>query len=272
MLPIGPRHHVRDGAAVVPTGRSTRELRWQVRDGRVAIGRGTYGVPAIILFSSEDRVVIGNYCSISGGCQLVAGGEHNTRVTSTFPFKVYYGQDPGATAADPARVRYADAVYKGPLVIGSDVWIGLGAVILSGVTVGHGAVIGACAVVASDVPPYAIVVGNPARVIRHRFPDDVVAGLLRARWWDWHPDRVAEYQPLLQGDPRLFLEAVDRVPADLLPGFYGPDPAADAMEYRKVGSPFRRPLALARAVGRGLTPPYLARLLRGSLAPEGGGP
>ena len=80
---------------------------------------------------------------------------------------------------------------RGDITIGNDVWIGRGATVLSGVTVADGAVIGAGAVVAKDVPPYAIVVGNPARVVRYRFSDEVIEALLRIRWWEW-PDAVIE--------------------------------------------------------------------------------
>ena len=253
---------VRGGRPVHATGRCHMELRWRVTDNRVSIGRGTYGAPTLVLYSAADRVVIGNYCSIAAGCYLLAGGEHNTRVTSTFPFKVYYGQDPGAAAPDPAQIRYADAVYKGALVIGSDVWIGFGATVLSCVTIGHGAVVGAGAVVASSVPPFAIVVGNPARILRYRFDDDIVAALLRIQWWHWQPDRVAEYQSLLQGDPAQFVEAVDRLHFETLAAYRGPDPSSDVLEYEPGAGLLRRPAAMARGLARHVVPPALASLSR----------
>ncbi len=87
---------------------------------------------------------------------------------------------------------------RGDIVIGSDVWIGYEAVILSGVTIGDGAVIGARAVVTKDVPPYTIVGGVPARPIRKRFNDSTIAALLRLRWWDWPRERIARNLPAIQ--------------------------------------------------------------------------
>ena len=92
---------------------------------------------------------------------------------------------------------------KGDIVVGSDVWIGYEAVILAGVTIGDGAIIGARAVVAGDVPPYTIVGGVPARPIRKRFSDDVIEALLELRWWDWRPERIAANLDAIQsGDIR----------------------------------------------------------------------
>ena len=142
---------------------------------------------------------------------ILAGGEHNLAVTSTFPFTWYDDDDPGAKATDRTKVRYRDAVYKGPVRIGSDVWIGFGALILSGVTLGHGSVVGAGSVVASDVPPFGIAIGNPWKLLRKRFDEDIIEGLLRVRWWDWEPRWIAQYRPLLLGEPRAFLDAVDRL-------------------------------------------------------------
>jgi acetyltransferase-like isoleucine patch superfamily enzyme len=89
---------------------------------------------------------------------------------------------------------------KGNVVIGNDVWIGFGAIILSGVTIGDGAAIGACSVVTRDVPPYAIAAGNPAQIIRYRFPEEIVATLLRIKWWDWPEDKVKENLHLICSD------------------------------------------------------------------------
>ena len=98
---------------------------------------------------------------------------------------------------------------KGDTHVGNDVWIGYRATIMPGVTIGHGAIIGACAVVTRDVPPYAIVGGNPARVIRMRFEADTVARLLTLAWWDWPMEKITRFAPLLTGDVAAFLEAVE---------------------------------------------------------------
>lgn len=83
------------------------------------------------------------------------------------------------------------------MVIGNDVWIGVNACVLSGVRIGDGAVVGACSVVTRDVPPYAIVAGNPARLVRKRFDDETIEELLKIKWWDWDIERIKENLPLL---------------------------------------------------------------------------
>jgi hypothetical protein len=96
---------------------------------------------------------------------------------------------------------------KGDVRIGNDVWLGLGAWVLSGVTIGDGAIVGARAVVATDVPPYSVVVGNPARVVRQRYPPQVIERLLEIAWWNWPRDRILEAVPLLMsGSVDEFLE------------------------------------------------------------------
>ncbi len=241
-------------------GRSSRELRWRVTDPRITIGRGTYGAPEFILYSAEDRVRIGNYCSIAKASKILAGGEHNYRSTTSFPFHWYDGEDPDAVGDDPTKIRYRDAVYKGPVTIGSDVWIGYGALILSGVTIGHGAVIGAGTVVGSDVPPYSIAIGNPWKLLKPRFAHDVIEGLLKIRWWDWNPPRIREFRHLLLGDPRCFLDAVGRIPSDELKTFYEVDPIYDIAESEK--EPIRY-LARFKSITRQLIPPVFLSSLRG---------
>jgi acetyltransferase-like isoleucine patch superfamily enzyme len=199
------------------------ELRARVHDSRVFVGRGTYGGPRFVLYSTEDRVEIGRYCSIAE-CTIVGGGEHDYRTTSSFPFHWYHGDDPGSVNQDPSKVRYYNAVYKGATRIGCDVWLGFGCTILSGVTIGHGAVIGAAAVVASDVPPYAIMVGNPARCLKKRFDDPIIERLLDIRWWHWKPEHIYQYQDLLFSPPEEFFKVIDRLSSDELAAMYESDP------------------------------------------------
>lgn len=134
-----------------------------------------------------DRLKIGKFCSIACGAKfLFNSANHALGSLSTYPFPIFYeewGLD---------RRSVADAWdNKGDIVVGNDVWIGYEAVILSGVTIGDGAVIGARAVVTKDVPPYTIMGGVPARPIRRRFDEATVETLLRLRWWDWPKEKIA---------------------------------------------------------------------------------
>ncbi len=134
-----------------------------------------------------DRLKIGKFCSIACGAKfLFNSANHALGSLSTYTFPIFYeewGLD---------RRSVADAWdNKGDIVVGNDVWIGYEAVILSGVTIGDGAVIGARAVVTKDVPPYTIMGGVPARPIRRRFDEATVETLLRLRWWDWPKEKIA---------------------------------------------------------------------------------
>jgi chloramphenicol O-acetyltransferase type B len=242
-------------------GTSTNELRWRIRDERVTVGRGTYGGPTIVLYSRKDAVSIGQYCSIANDVLLLAGGEHNTSVASTFPFRVYFGVDPGALAADPRQIEYADATYKGPITIGNDVWIGFGATVLSGVTIGDGAIVGARAVVAKDVAPYSIVVGNPARIVRSRFPDPIVKALLGIRWWDWKDDVIFNNYDRLLRDPEAILTYFDSLAKDEQRLLY-----RDATSTAEVpflhALPKLKPEWYFRSILKDLVPPIFVRLLQ----------
>lgn len=134
-----------------------------------------------------DRLKIGKFCSIACDAKfLFNSANHALGSLSTYTFPIFYeewGLD---------RRSVADAWdNKGDIVVGNDVWIGYEAVILSGVTIGDGAVIGARAVVTKDVPPYTIMGGVPARPIRRRFDEATVETLLRLRWWDWPKEKIA---------------------------------------------------------------------------------
>lgn len=163
-------------------------------DPYLTVGPHTYPRrPQIIRYKGDIAAVsIGAYCSISGEVEILAGGNHNPHWVSTFPFRYWFGV-PGAFEDGLPSTR-------GPVQIGNDVWIGRGAVILSGVTIGDGAVVGARAVVTKDIRPYAIVVGNPACEVRRRFDDSIVDRLLNIAWWDWPDPLVIEATPLLSSD------------------------------------------------------------------------
>lgn len=143
---------------------------------------------------NHDRLLIGKFCSIACGAKfLFNSANHALGSLSTYPFPIFYDEWglEGKNVADAWD-------NKGDIALGNDVWIGYEAVILAGVTIGDGAIIGARAVVTRDVPPYAIVGGVPARLIRRRFDDATIEALLDLRWWNWEPERIRQALPALQ--------------------------------------------------------------------------
>lgn len=145
---------------------------------------------------NRDRLTIGKFCSIACGAKfLMNAANHTLDSLSTYPFPIFFeewGLNP-----DPASIAAAWD-RRGDIVVGNDVWIGYEAVILSGVTIGDGAIIASRAVVAADVPPYAIVGGVPAKLIRKRFDEETIAKLCALRWWDWSEERIRRNIPAIQ--------------------------------------------------------------------------
>lgn len=150
-----------------------------------------------------DKLVIGKFCAIATDVTFIMnGGNHPTQGVSTYPFYIFgHGWEQHAPAPDALP-------FKGDTVIGNDVWIGTGAVIMPGVKVGDGAIIGSYSVVTKDVPAYAVVGGNPANVLKSRFDPDTVESLLRIAWWDLPPEKLAEALPAItQGN----IEALEKL-------------------------------------------------------------
>ena len=138
-----------------------------------------------------DRLIIGKFCQIAAGVEFVMNGaNHQMNAVSTFPFYTFEGWD-----MEPPVL--SDLPLKGDTVIGNDVWIGQNAVILPGVHIGDGAIIGANSVVGSNVAPYTIVAGNPAKVLRKRFDDELIALLAEFKWWDKNIEEINGLIPLL---------------------------------------------------------------------------
>jgi acetyltransferase-like isoleucine patch superfamily enzyme len=152
------------------------------------IGEWTYGTPVVISWNHDATFVVGRFCSIAENVTILLGGEHRTDWVTTYPFNVLF---------EDAKEYQGHPRTKGDVIIGSDVWIGRDALMLSGVVVGNGAVIAARSVVTKDVAPYSIVAGNPARHIRSRFPQHLVDALQLISWWDWPLDKIREAWPLL---------------------------------------------------------------------------
>ena len=140
---------------------------------------------------SRDKLIIGKFCQIATGVEFVMNdANHQMNSVSTFPFYTLEGWDMDAPAA-------SDMTFKGNTVIGNDVWIGQKAVILPGVNIGDGAIIGANSVVGSNVAPYTIVAGNPAKLIRKRFDDELIGLMLRFKWWDKSVEEINSLIPIL---------------------------------------------------------------------------
>lgn len=167
-----------------------------------SIGKGSYGDLSVVDFGEGTILTVGKYCSFARGSQVMLGGNHRADWVTTYPF---------SALDERFRSFRGHPQSKGDVVIGNDVWVAREAMILSGVTIGDGAVIGARAVVSRDVPPYTIVAGNPAVEIRSRFPAETVERLLALRWWDWPDERIAKAMPHLLSDRiEAFLDAAEK--------------------------------------------------------------
>lgn len=131
--------------------------------------------------------IIGNFTSIGEDIYVHHGDNHavvaNPKLVSTFSFGGWVDPYPG------------DGITKGDVVIGNDVWIGRNVKILTGVTIGDGAIIGAHSVVAKNIPPYAIAVGNPCTVKKYRFTEEQIEKLLKIKWWEWDDEKIKEALP-----------------------------------------------------------------------------
>jgi acetyltransferase-like isoleucine patch superfamily enzyme len=168
-----------------------------VAEGIVQLGKHSYcSQPIDVRVFRDDgghaiggRLRVGPYCSIARDVTVFLGGNHRSDWISTYPFRLRWGLAGAYSDGHPTS--------KGDVNVGADVWIGERATILSGVTIGDGAVIAAMATVASDVRPYAVVAGNPAREVRRRFDDANIEYLLALKWWEWPEERVRECVPIL---------------------------------------------------------------------------
>lgn len=158
------------------------------------IGRFTYGNPKIINWNDGGKLYIGNFSSIAGGVTIFLGGHHQYGWITTYPFSAKKNIWP------VARLIGKPSFSKGDVVIGNDVLLGHESLIMSGVKIGDGAIVGARALVTKDVPPYAIVAGVPARIIRYRFDTKVINKLLNIKWWNWTEKKIHNEVGMLSSD------------------------------------------------------------------------
>jgi virginiamycin A acetyltransferase len=132
---------------------------------------------------SKVKLVIGKFCAIASETRFIMTGDHKLDAISTYPFPIF---QQGWEIA----FNVYDLPVKGDIIVGNDVWFGYDSLIKNGVTIGHGAIIAARAVVVKDVPSYAIVAGNPAKIVKMRFDDKTIERLLRISWWDWKIEKI----------------------------------------------------------------------------------
>jgi acetyltransferase-like isoleucine patch superfamily enzyme len=187
-VPVAYRHGVVNKAdeLVAADHRATA----LIEAGILTMGDYSYYAPTVHVFAGDEAVVrVGKFSSIAAGAQFFVGGSHRTDWVTTYGLRAVFGL--------PGAYQDGTPASNGDIEVGHDCWIALDAVVLSGVTIGHGAVVATRAVVTKDVRPYAIVAGNPAREVGRRFPDDQVDALLRIAWWDWPIETVLEHVPEL---------------------------------------------------------------------------
>lgn len=168
-------------------------------NGETEIGRNTtlFG-PGIAIYTALNTVTIGNFCSIARNVLIQEYGHMTDRLTTYFILHHVFGDD-----------WKKEITSKGSISIGNDVWVGANAVILTGVTIGDGAVIGANSVVTKDIPPYAVAAGSPAKLVKHRFDKPVIERLLELKWWLWPQERILKNRGLFEG--KLDMEMLKRI-------------------------------------------------------------
>ncbi len=167
--------------------------------GNISVGNNTsINGPGTEIFSGIHPITIGSYCSIARNTAIQEVNHNFKSITTYFIKQRVFGEKTGI-----------DAVSKGAITIGNDVWIGTQCAILTGVTIGHGCVIAANSVVTYNIPPYSIVGGTPAKIIKKRFSDEIIDALLNLEWWNWETEKIKRNYNLFDGE--LTLEKLNNI-------------------------------------------------------------
>lgn len=142
-----------------------------------------------------DKLIIGKFCAIAKDVKFIMNGaNHKISGITTYPFSIF------SNGWEKVIPKSGELPYKGDTVIGNDVWIGYDSLVMPGVKIGDGSIIASRSVVVSDVAPYSIVGGNPAKEIRKRFPDDIIARLLKIGWWNWPKEIISDNLEIIVGN------------------------------------------------------------------------
>jgi chloramphenicol O-acetyltransferase type B len=161
----------------------------------IEVGDFSYGIPQVFYYNKGLKLKIGKFCSIASGVSIMIGGEHPPDWITTYPFSAFFNnQVHKYTSPSTAERKNKDVVIE------NDVWLGKDCTIMSGVKVSNGAIIGNKALVTKDVPPYAIVGGVPAKIIKMRFEKHIVDSLLQIKWWDWEDEKILNAIHILESN------------------------------------------------------------------------
>ncbi len=166
----------------------------------VKVGKYTYGVLNVKSWGTKgEGLEIGDFVSIGPNVTFILGGNHYINTITTFPFKAkYFGK------------KEPEALTKGKIIVEDDVWIGMNSLILSGVRIGKGAVVGAGAVVAKDIPPYAIAVGNPCKIVKYRFDKEIQEKLKNIEYMNYaFKNEDTLYQEVTKDNLEKILEKLE---------------------------------------------------------------
>lgn len=174
----------------------------------ISCGYGSYASGAKFkVYDPDTKITIGKFTCIAAGTEVIVGGNHRSDFVTQFPFN---DDELRNTWPDIPLSKVPYSSHCGDIEIGSDVWVGANSLILSGSKIGHGAIIGAGSVIRpiigngstfiKGVPPFAIVIGNPAKIVSYRFDEDTIEALLKIAWWDWTLDKIQSAMPYLHSE------------------------------------------------------------------------